>query len=69
MYTLTYLQATIITQCLITHITGIWTLRVMYTLMYYSDVAVSRKFYYTHHSDMDDPLYVHVEVSSGYICN
>jgi len=25
-------------------------------------------FYYTHHSDMDAPQYVHVDVSSDYFC-
>jgi len=33
MYTLMSLQVTFVTECFITHITAIWTLTSMYTLM------------------------------------
>jgi len=32
-----------------------------------SDAPVHGMFSYTHHSDMDDPQYVHVDVLSSYL--
>jgi len=60
-------------ECVTTHITPLWTLpSMMYTLMSlhirYTLISLQIFWmcYYTHHTTMDAPQYVHVDVSSGY---
>jgi hypothetical protein len=58
-----YLQTICAHECLITHITAIWTLPSMYTLMYIQ-TPCHYMFYYTHHSDMNASQYAPVDVLS-----
>jgi len=64
MYTFMYNQNTCIPECLITHITMIWTQYVNVDAL--SGYAVDWMSYYTHHSDMDAPQYEHVDELSEY---